>query len=277
MKKILVLILGIQFAYGFSQKNIKVYQERKGDTLVYYADNQEVYPMSFVFSGTPELENAKAPEAFKKVQIIPAQSLKNQIAYFVVLDKKKKWGARKMPGYTMYIGDVSQTSYDADYQYDLPFKKGNTFTVHQGYNGAFSHRNENSLDFKMPEGTEITAAREGIVTDFVKHHNTGCPSKSCVEQGNYVTIMHSDGTFAQYYHLKENGVKVNLGDQVKKGDVIALSGNTGWSNGPHLHFACYIPNLAEEKLMKTVKTLFRTGNGDKAEYLAEKKKYSRQY
>ncbi|WP_309997394.1 M23 family metallopeptidase [Chryseobacterium sp. 2987] len=55
----------------------------------------------------------------------------------------------------------------------------------------------------------------------------------------------SDGTFAQYYHLKENGVKVNLGDQVKKGDVIALSGNTGWCNGPHLHFVCYIPNLAE--------------------------------
>ncbi len=277
MKKILILIAGLQFTHVFSQKNIKVYQERRGDTVAYYADNREVYPMSLVFSGTPELENATAPEAFKAVQVIQAQSLKNRIAYFVVKDKTKKWGARKMPDYTMYIGDVNQTAYDSDYKYDLPFKKGNSFTVHQGYNGAFSHRNENSLDFKMPEGTEITAAREGIVTDFIQHNNTGCPAKSCVEQGNYVTIMHSDGTFAQYYHLKENGVKVNLGDQVKKGDVIALSGNTGWSNGPHLHFVCYIPNLAEEKLMKTIKTLFRTGNGSKAEYLMEKKKYSREY
>jgi len=277
MKKILILIIGILFTHVFSQKNAKVYYERKGDTIIYYADNQEVYPLSFVFSGTPELENVKTPEVFKTIQVIPARSLKNRITYFIAIDKLKKWGAKKMPVYEMYIGDVTQSSYDADYRYDLPFKKGNSFTVHQGYNGAFSHRNENSLDFKMPEGTEVVAAREGIVTDFVQHNNTNCPTKSCVDQANYVAVMHSDGTFALYYHLKQNGVKVNIGDQVKKGDVIALSGNTGWSNGPHLHFVCYIPNLTEEKNMKTLKTLFRTGKGGKTEYLVEKKKYFRGY
>ncbi|WP_277619852.1 M23 family metallopeptidase [Chryseobacterium angstadtii] len=89
--------------------------------------------------------------------------------------------------------------------------------------------------------------------------------------------MHPDGTFAQYYHLKQNGVKVNIGDQVKKGDVIGLSGNTGWSKGPHLHFVCYIPRVSENKSRETIKTLFKTGNGNKAEYLVEKKTYSKEY
>lgn len=277
MKRIFIFLLITQSINLFSQKNIKVYHEKKGDTVILYADNQEIYPMSFVFSGPPELENMKTPETFKMTQVIPAKSLKNRIAYFVIADKKKKWAVKQIPGYMMYVGDVTLTNYDRDYQYDLPFKKGKSINVFQGYNGIFSHQNENSLDFKMPEGTEIIASREGLVTDLVQHNNTGCPSKNCADQGNYITIMHSDGTFAQYYHLQQNGVKVNIGDHVKKGDTIGLSGNTGWSSGPHLHFMCYLPKAAKDNARETIKTLFRTGKGDKAEYLLQKKNYSKEY
>ncbi len=179
---------------------------------------------------------------------------------------------KKVPGYVMYIGDVTLKNYNKDYQYDLPFRKGQSFNVYQGYNGNFSHQNENSIDFSMPEGTEIAAAREGVVVDFVSHNNKGCPTRNCIDQANYITILHPDGTFAQYYHLKQNGIKVNKGDQVKKGDVIGLSGNTGWSKGPHLHFVCYLPRVEENKYRETVKTLFRTGNGTKTEFLVEKKR-----
>ncbi|WP_241485991.1 hypothetical protein [Chryseobacterium angstadtii] len=166
-----------------------MYHEKKGDTLVLYADNQEIYPMSFIFSGMPELDNMKTPEAFKMTQVIPAQSVRNKIAYFVVADKTKKWAVKKIPGYMMYVGDVTLKNYDKDYQYDLPFKKGKSIGIYQGYNGAFSHQNENSLDFNMPEGTEIVASREGVVTDFVKHNNTGCPTRACIDQANYITIL----------------------------------------------------------------------------------------
>ncbi|MGN7863383.1 M23 family metallopeptidase [Chryseobacterium sp.] len=277
MKQILIACSLLQCITLYSQKNIKIYHEKKGDTLTLYADNQEIYPMSFVFSGSPEVENMKIPVPLKKIQVLSAQSRKNKITYFIVDDKTKGWKVKKVPGYVMYIGDVTLKNYNKDYQYDLPFRKGQSFNVYQGYNGNFSHQNENSIDFSMPEGTEIAAAREGVVVDFVSHNNKGCPTRNCIDQANYITILHPDGTFAQYYHLKQNGIKVNKGDQVKKGDVIGLSGNTGWSKGPHLHFVCYLPRVEENKYRETVKTLFRTGNGTKAEFLVEKKTYSKGY
>ncbi|WP_051957081.1 M23 family metallopeptidase [Chryseobacterium populi] len=277
MKKIFFVSFLFQFIILFSQKNTRIYYEKNRDTITYYADNQELFPVSFVFSAQPELENMNKPEAFKMTQVLPSKSLKNKIAYFVVNDKTKRWAVKKMPGYLIYIGDITLKTYDSGYVYDLPFPKGKSFNVYQGYNGKFSHQNENSIDFSMPEGTEILAAREGLVVDLVKHNNSGCAEINCANQANYITILHPDGTFAQYYHLKQNGVLVNIGDQVKKGDIIGLSGNTGWSNGPHLHFVTYLSDSKGDKLRTTLKTLFRTGNGSKTEFVSEKKTYSKNY
>ena len=277
MKKLLILIFISQFAIIFSQKNVKMYNERKGDTITFYVDNQEIYPVSLVFNGQPETNNLKKPELFKTTQVIPAKTMKQKVTYFVVNDKKKGWGIKKMPGYRSYIGDITIKDYDTQYVYDLPFGKGKAFWIHQGYNGTFSHQNENSLDFIMPEGTEVLASREGLVIDIVQNNNQSCPTRSCAPFGNYVSILHPDGTIAQYYHLEQNGVQVKIGDSVTKGQFIAYSGNTGWSSGPHLHFNVYISSATAEKNRVTVKTLFKTGHGDKVEFLEEKKSYSRGY
>ncbi len=277
MKKFLILIFISQFCFIFSQKNVKMYNERKGDSITFYVDNQEIYPVSLVFSGQPETENLKKPELFKTTQVIPAKTSKKRVTYFVVNDKKKGWAIKKMPGYLMYIGDITIKNYDSTYQYDLPFAKGKAFLMYQGYNGTFSHQNENSLDFVMPEGTEILASREGLVIEVVQSNNKSCPTRSCAPFGNYVSILHPDGTIAQYYHLQQNGAKVKIGDSVSKGQPIALSGNTGWSNGPHLHFVTFLPSATGDKNRITIKTLFRTGDGKKVEFLEEKKSYSRAY
>lgn len=277
MKNIFAFILIIQAVAVMAQKNIKMYPERNGDSITYYADNLEIYPVSLVFRGQPEVNNMKKPELFKTTQVIPAKTTKMRVAYFVVNDNQKAWGVKKMPGYYSYIGDITIKNYDKNYVYDLPFAKGKAFWIHQGYNGTFSHQNENSLDFIMPEGTEILSSREGLVIDVVQKNNQGCPTRNCAPYGNYVSILHSDGTIAQYYHLQQNGAKVNIGDTVTKGQVIGLSGNTGWSSGPHLHFVTYLPSATGDKNRVTIKTLFKTGYGDKTEYLEEKKSYSRAY
>ncbi|MBK7433819.1 MAG: M23 family metallopeptidase [Chitinophagaceae bacterium] len=75
-------------------------------------------------------------------------------------------------------------------------------------------------------------------------------------------------------HLKYNGSKVKFGDQVNKGDLIGFSGNTGWTNGPHLHFSCALSGLEKRE---TITTLFRTGDGTQAGYLADKEKVMRGY
>lgn len=84
----------------------------------------------------------------------------------------------------------------------------------------------NGIDFGAPSGTPIYAAESGNV--IVAKYTSG--------YGNTVIIDHGNGLWTLYGHIKNGGILVNEGDQVKRGDKIALVGSTGNSTGPHLHF-----------------------------------------
>ncbi|NQX97687.1 MAG: M23 family metallopeptidase [Flavobacteriales bacterium] len=111
----------------------------------------------------------------------------------------------------------------------------------------------------MPEGTLICAAREGLVI-FVKD-DSNKRGKTIKYQafGNYITIYHKDGSLANYFHLQKKGSKVKVGDKVSAGQVIALSGNTGWSSGPHLHFQVF--SFDEKMEVKSISTKFKQEEG----------------
>ncbi|WPP02346.1 M23 family metallopeptidase [Pseudomonas sp. HR96] len=130
------------------------------------------------------------------------------------------------------LGDPSRQP--SAYAYPLPWL-GGPFRVSQGPNGKYSHTGAKSryaIDIAMPRGTPIVAARSGIV---VKVEN-GQPEGGAEASGNFVRVLHDDGTMGVYLHLTQGSVSVREGQSVTVGTPLARSGNTGNSNGPHLHF-----------------------------------------
>ncbi len=127
-------------------------------------------------------------------------------------------------------------------KYVLPYEVGKAYVVSQGNCASFSHKpgigDQYAYDFLMPIGTPIIAARDGKVTRITARFmdNTAVPGEE-----NVVGITHDDGSVALYFHLTQNGALVNLGQTVRFGDVIALSGNSGASTEPHLHFVVVGP------------------------------------
>lgn len=126
-----------------------------------------------------------------------------------------------------------------DYLYKLPFLKGADIYVSQGYHGETSHKGLSAyaVDFPVPVGTPIYAAREGMVVGSEGNSNLGGASPEYRKYANYIIVEHSDGTMGNYYHLKQGGAVAVIGQKVAKGDLIGYSGNTGYSSGPHLHFS----------------------------------------
>jgi murein DD-endopeptidase MepM/ murein hydrolase activator NlpD len=131
---------------------------------------------------------------------------------------------------------------DNSFIYHLPFAKGSKFLLIQGYNSTMSHKDELSLDFKMRKGSKICAARAGVVTEIKKDSDVGGLKDEYLSQGNHIIITHDDGSTAMYWHLKKDGVLVNVGDSVIQGQHIGYSGNTGYTAFPHLHFQVYNSN-----------------------------------
>ena len=129
-------------------------------------------------------------------------------------------------------------AHEMEHPYALPFCDTRYYVILQGQNARFSHsgRHAFAIDFSMPEGTPVCAARAGRVVQVKEDSNRGGSTIEYADLGNKVVIEHADGTRATYLHLEMNGVLVNPGECVARGQEIALSGNTGWSTRPHLHF-----------------------------------------
>ncbi len=121
-----------------------------------------------------------------------------------------------------------------------PIPPGRSFMISQGFHGKFTHhhpQSEYAVDIATPEGTEIHAARAGVVMDVANDFIAGGTEDKYASRANLVRIVHDDGTMAIYGHLKLESARVLPGMRVAAGQVIAESGNTGYSSGPHLHFA----------------------------------------
>jgi murein DD-endopeptidase MepM/ murein hydrolase activator NlpD len=144
------------------------------------------------------------------------------------------------------------------YVYELPFRKGDKYKIVQGYGGLFSHRHIAALDFEMPVGTPVHAARGGIIYSYKDNSDEGGIFSKYKNKANYIIIQHDDGSFGCYWHLQKNGVLVKKGN-VKKGQQIGISGATGLVLRPHLHFSVKLKLNYE--MNSFTKTKFNTTKG----------------
>lgn len=132
---------------------------------------------------------------------------------------------------------------------ELPFPRGKSYRVLQGYYGSFSHNTDFSryaIDFNLAVGDTITAAADGFVVGVIDGYRYGGNNRKWREYANYITLFHPEfNALTQYVHLVYNGSLVALGDTVVVGQPIALSGNTGFTSGPHLHFNVLQPRNKE--------------------------------
>lgn len=140
--------------------------------------------------------------------------------------------------YELMMGDPRAVP-DPQADYQLPFDYPPGAEIHQAWGGRFSHtdpQNFHAVDFSLPVGTPILAARAGVVLDVNDDHFESGLDPRLATRANSVRIVHADGTMAVYAHLKHEAGWVRIGDRVRAGQQIALSGNVGFSSGPHLHF-----------------------------------------
>jgi murein DD-endopeptidase MepM/ murein hydrolase activator NlpD len=147
--------------------------------------------------------------------------------------------------------------------YRAPFAVAGDYPITQAFPANTTHDTVDSryaVDIAMPVGTDIHAARAGIVFEVASsNYRGGVDPEQDAQFANIIRILHDDGTHALYAHLNWNGIRVRPGDRVERGEYIAESGNTGFSSGPHLHFAV-MQNLGMR--LESLPIEFEAANGN---------------
>jgi hypothetical protein len=136
----------------------------------------------------------------------------------------------------------------ADSPYTLPWQIGQSYVAepHLTFDPSVQRY---AIDARMPIGTDVLAMRAGNVVRMQVSFYDGDLTP---DNENFVAVEHDDGTTARYVHLTHDGALVQLGEHVQRGQRIALSGHTGNSAAPHLHFdvtrgCCAVPPDGNER------------------------------
>lgn len=122
----------------------------------------------------------------------------------------------------------------------VPFGCGMSFPVSQTHNvGSHVGNDAWAWDFRMPEGTPVVAALDGVVRLARGDSVEGGCDPTMARKANYVVIEHAGNLETQYLHFTT--VSVVVGQHVRRGDLLGYSGKTGWACGAHLHFKVATP------------------------------------
>ncbi|MCP9290285.1 M23 family metallopeptidase [Gracilimonas sediminicola] len=232
MKSFWVILFLIAGLLSQDKGSVEVFRIEKEEHIELHARNTNLYPVTIELDA--DIDKLEPQKKLSLVDFLPANS-NRLLVRFTYKDLKEGWNLNTR--YRYYMGNIFARHNDS-FAYRLPFPIGESYKVDQGFGGTFSHYGDSrhALDFNMPTGTEIYAARSGKVVMMEEKNNRGGGSEDMMPFANFITILHDDGTFADYSHLRHQGVEVRLGQEVRTGQLIGYSGATGYATGPHLHF-----------------------------------------
>lgn len=222
------------------EERLRVREESGPQEARFVAENRSLAPAVFRLE-LSEVRNAAVGTApGPVVRVLPAGGRE------VLLTLRPADPARPLAyrsSWRACFGDPA-ARHDDGYLYPPPFDPAHPRMVILAPGGGPTHSGleRYAWDFAMPVGTPVLAARAGLVVLALDGFALGGAEDWLLGTGNIVTVMHDDGTFADYLHLRHHGVRVREGDRVEAGQVLAESGMTGYAAEPHLHFAVWKAN-----------------------------------
>ena len=131
--------------------------------------------------------------------------------------------------------EYSDKKYSKKFIYPMKTKITSSFGNRRLFNGKLKSYHSGT-DFRAKIGTKIIASNDGVVKI----------AKFRFFAGGSVVIDHGEGIFTVYYHLSK--IKVKVGQKVKRGELLGLSGKSGRVTGPHLHFGVVLRNSSQEAI-----------------------------
>lgn len=209
-----------------------------GGDGVYRATVENRLPVPLTITVSLWLDNMRCDRGERFTAMVPAGSVRTVATLRAIDPQAAHW--YRTEEYHWRYGNALATVRDELCR--LPYRDGEAYYVIQGYGGSFSHNTDRfqyALDFVMPEGTPLLAVRDGTVAEVREEFSEGGDDPAYMEKANFVSIVHDDGTVADYVHLRYDGAEVSEGERVAAGQLIGYSGNTGYSTTPHLHFMVY--------------------------------------
>lgn len=233
IRKIILFVTGVLFpVFGLCQQAVEINQVRNGDEVEVRAKNPNPFQVTAEISLS--VDNLTL-NGSRRISVLLNPYNNRVIKRLKILDRSVSWNIGTEVRTT--AGNIF-SPVDEDFLYQLPFENNQKYRLEQGYNGRVTHRGfgRYALDFSMPEGTPVHAVRKGVVAGLRADSDRRGLEQIYESEGNFVMVLHEDGSIAVYAHLQKGGVEVDVGQRVRQGDRVGYSGNTGYSRAPHLHF-----------------------------------------